>query len=470
LLSLDRSKAAELAKIVGTHFPVPRDFLDEAVEIIWPRAVSPSPVPSAALGSPKPSDPSPLPPPVGSDRGRGRSGRAADARLGTTPDLTDWERTRTSLRQAIVASATPDRHDRLFPGDIEQFATGGLNIAHGAAGVLYALDATGAGRYPEYERWMDRQALRPRDGTRLGLYDGLHGVAYVLDRLGNRARATDIIEVCLREKWERLGSGLAGGLAGIGLNLRHFAGRTGDADLRAAALWAADIAADRLGGEGDVPEVSGGERPHAGLFEGSSGPALLFIRMYEDTGDHGWLDRAAIALGQDLRRCVLRRDGTLHVNEGWRTMPYLHRGGAGVGLVLAEYLRHRHDQRFADAAAAIHRGVRSPLFVQSGLFSGRAGILAFLAWRAGTGRASADPDVMLQVNNLAWHALSYRGHLAFPGDQLHRLSMDLGTGSAGVRLALGAALHDRPVALPFIGVPGASEGRPGCHAGSATAP
>jgi hypothetical protein len=35
--------------------------------------------------------------------------------------------------------------------------------------------------------------------------------------------------------------------------------------------------------------------------------------------------------------------------------------------------------------------------------------------------------------------------------------MDLATGSAGVLLALGAALHDAPVALPFLGPPQWSE-------------
>jgi hypothetical protein len=44
----------------------------------------------------------------------------------------------------------------------------------------------------------------------------------------------------------------------------------------------------------------------------------------------------------------------------------------------------------------------------------------------------------------------FRERLAFPGDQLLRLSMDLATGSAGVLLALGAALHDEVVDLPFL--------------------
>jgi len=40
--------------------------------------------------------------------------------------------------------------------------------------------------------------------------------------------------------------------------------------------------------------------------------------------------------------------------------------------------------------------------------------------------------------------------VAFPGDQLLRLSMDLATGSAGVLLALHAAL-DQGACLPFLG-------------------
>jgi hypothetical protein len=184
--------------------------------------------------------------------------------------------------------------------------------------------------------------------------------------------------------------------------------------------------------------------------------------MFEDTGDQAWLDRAASALGQDLRCCVEGPDGTLQVNEGTRTVPYLNRGAAGIALVLEEYLAHRVDERFSAARASIRRGMRLPFITQSGLFNGRAGILAYLAGRYQPGRAWADPDVALHVRNLAWHALSYRGHLAFPGDELCRLSMDLATGAAGVLLALGATLHDDAVALPLLepGFPAAEVGAP----------
>ena len=63
--------------------------------------------------------------------------------------------------------------------------------------------------------------------------------------------------------------------------------------------------------------------------------------------------------------------------------------------------------------------------------------------------AHAD-EVRAHVARLAWHAAPYRGHTAFIGDQLARLSMDLGTGAAGVLLAIGAAMSERPITLPFL--------------------
>ena len=43
---------------------------------------------------------------------------------------------------------------------------------------------------------------------------------------------------------------------------------------------------------------------HAGLFHGAAGPALLFVRMYERTGDTGYLDRAeALRAAGAARRC-----------------------------------------------------------------------------------------------------------------------------------------------------------------------
>ncbi|MEO3743340.1 class III lanthionine synthetase LanKC [Plantactinospora sp. B5E13] len=473
LVRLAPTKAAHFADIISAHFPVPRDFLDRAVEEISGAAVSSSAVSRGPVARPVP--------------GAEPFGAGEES----------WPELRNRIAGAILASATPDRDDRLFPGDIDQFRTGGLNLGYGAAGVLHALRVTGAGQPDErHVDWLVTRALNPTSGTRCGFWDGLHGVAYALDGLGRRQEALDVLEICLREPWQELGPDLVSGLSGIALNLAEFAGRTGEPGLRDAAWRAAELVAERLGEpvspagpDGDDPdsvgpvtgpEISGGQHPYAGLTRGRSGPALMFVRLYELTGDRTLLDRAGAALRHDLRRCVLRPDGALEVNEGWRTMPYLAHGSVGIGIVLDQYLRHRPEPDLVASADAIRQAARAPFYAQSGLFAGRAGIIAYLAARVdgadpgtgadtlagtpsgntrGTGTTGADTDrttaadraeLHRQVSRLAWHAMPYRGFLAFPGEQLLRLSMDLATGTAGVLLATGAARGGRSTTLPFL--------------------
>jgi hypothetical protein len=419
LFTLDPGKAAHIAEVIAEHFPVAADFLDEAVsEIIGSR-----------------------------ERSAGRPpGAVPDAAPFTqvTADRAGWEAARQSLVRAIQASATPSRDDRLFPGDIEQFTTpsGGLSLANGAAGVLYALSEAGTECLPEHVEWLIARTAEPVAGARLGLYDGMLGVAWVLDRLGHRDAAKRTAEACLAERWERLGTDLHGGLSGIALALLDLGDATGEERLREAGLRAAEIVADRL-----LLGTAGGDGGRAGLLRGRAGPALLFIRMFERTSDPGYLDLAAEAIEADLDRCVRTDKGALQVDEGWRTMPYLDGGSAGIGLVIDDYLAHHRVARFEEAAEAITTAACSAYYAQPGLLRGRAGMLLYLA----RGHAAADPRIAAHVRRLAWHAIRYRDGVAFPGDSLFRLSMDLATGTAGVLLGLAAALSPGGGALPFHG-------------------
>lgn len=415
LLGLHRLKARHFADIITEQFPVSREWLQPAIDMVVPPGTPDLPM------------------------------------LRIEPDPAAWPTIRDDLARAIRASATPGRDDRLFPGDPRQFEVGGLGLAYGAAGVLYALDVTGAGRVEEYEHWLVSHATNPSTGNRLGLYDGLHGAAFALNHLGYRQEALDVVDIALRENWESMGHDLTGGVSGFGLNLLHLANSTGEPALRGAAHRAAELVAEAQGPEESTEDefpVSGSGQPWVGLFRGRAGAAWFLIRMYDETGDEAYLDRAAHALRFDLRRCILRDNGTLEVNEGWRTMPYLDGGSIGIGMVLDEYLRRRPDEQFADAAAAVARTARSPMYILPGLLSGRAGVLLYLAGRSAD--PTADPDVARQVRNIGWHALPYGDGTAFPGTALMRLSMDLATGTAGVLLALGAALHDRPVHAPLL--------------------
>ncbi|MDN3242757.1 class III lanthionine synthetase LanKC [Glycomyces tritici] len=411
LLGLHRLKARHFAEIIRERFPVPDGWLDDAVDLIAP--------PEYAYEAPS-----------------------------TEPD--DWPAVRDAITRAIVAGATPERDDRLFPGDVQQFESGGLGLAFGAAGVLHALDAAGAGRFERFEDWLLQRATSPAPGSRLGLYDGLCGAAFTLDRLGHHQAALDTVDVVLSEDWKSLGGDLFGGLTGIGLNLLHLGAARGEPDLTETGLACAGLVADRLEAETAGGPRSGGREPWAGLMRGGAGRAMLLMGAFDTTGDTAYLDTAAAALRADLGRSVVRSNGSREIDEGWRTMPYLEAGSVGLGLALDAYLTRRPDAAFAEASEQLALAARSPMYILPGLFTGRAGILLYLAGR--TEHPAADPAVRDQARALAWHALPYADGMAFPGTGLLRLSMDLATGSAGVLLALAAALEAGPEArLPLIG-------------------
>ncbi|MCF6522296.1 class III lanthionine synthetase LanKC [Streptomyces sp. JJ36] len=476
LLAMDREKAAHLAELAAAEFPVPREFLDEAVAEITGAGRDPATagpvVATHAAGVAEGETPAPAPRagmrrtartrvPVrdgGADRDEpAEPGQPPEPGGGYLPvHPGDWPRSRDAMARALLASATPDREDRCFPGDIAQFRTpgGGASFGYGTAGVLHALAETDAPDCPEAEEWLLRHAKRPATGTPLGFYDGLAGVAWTLARLGHATEALELAALVTGEQWQELGGELHGGLAGLGLALDSLAETTGEPGLHEVAGDCCRLVADRA--------EAGRSTRRAGLLHGRTGEALLFLRRYERTGDTALLDLAATALRADLDRCVRSAGGALQVDEGWRTLPYLGAGSVGIGMVLDDYLLHRDDDGFRAARREIHRAARSRFYAQPGLFRGTAGMVLYLARTADTdtpeststpdGGAATGADAVLrrQIGALARTALPYRGHLAFPGEQLMRLSMDLNTGTAGCLLALGGALQPRPASLPFL--------------------
>ncbi|MFB6892060.1 class III lanthionine synthetase LanKC [Kitasatospora sp. NPDC056327] len=453
LTALDPDKTPELADAIERRFPVPPGYTDE-IRRHLARAPHDGRTPRPEL----------------------EEGRAGARALLEAP-VADWPAIRDSLAAGIAAAATPDRTDRLFPGDVAQFTHGGLGLAHGAAGVLYALHATGAGVDPGHLRWLAR-AARHRT-LPAGLYHGGHGVAYVLDLLGEREQALGLLRA-LTAAGDRATAAdgeppapptLASGGPGIALTLLHFARAAGEERLLDEALATAMSAAVtwEKTGRGDA-----GRR--AGLLAGASGAALALVRLHEHTGDRTLLDRAETLLELDLDRCVTMGDGTLQVVDRRRVLPYVETGSAGIGLVLEALLAHRPDCAPAARRAPIRRAAEPEFVIQPGLFNGRAGLLAHLA-RTGRGSGGADAGPVDRHRALlALHLVPFHGHLAFPGDQLLRLSTDLATGSAGVLLALGTALAGTPF-LPFTdptgpaAAPGpAAPGPAGPAAGPGTPP
>ncbi|MFC9175067.1 class III lanthionine synthetase LanKC [Streptomyces sp. NPDC057107] len=426
LFGIDRTKAAGLAREIAHIFPVAEESLRPAVEEIQRGTETPSSLP---------------------------------------PAPGDWPESRAAMARAIAASCTPDREDRCFPGDIAQFATatGGQSFAYGAAGVLFALHETGAPRCEPAEEWLVRQAKEPASGSPFGFYDGLTGIAWTLNRIGRSAEAADLTRIILDQPLEGLTPGLHSGYAGIGLALDDLA-RTASAT-EAPALAAA---AGRCTALAVRALVDGPPSPRTGLLHGATGVALLLIRRYETTGDTALLDLAAAALRRDLDRCRAGDDGELLVVEGKRLMPYLGAGSAGIAAVIDAYLAHRPDPELEAKGRALLPAALSAFYIQPGLLRGSAGLLMHLAATPLCDEENRQRAVRLHTRLLAGHALPDGGGLAFAGEQLMRLSMDLATGTAGCLLALGSALDTAPgppTTLPFL-----AAAPPAAHPGRASGP
>ncbi|MEU6326288.1 class III lanthionine synthetase LanKC [Streptomyces sp. NPDC047049] len=372
-----------------------------------------------------------------------------------------------SLARGLRDSATPHRSDRLYPGGFEQFVEGGAGFGHGAAGVLWARH-TALGECDEQGVAWLRAAVDRVPAERTGFYDGLHGMAYVLRQLGDDEAALRALDRAADKLSVRHCPSLYRGLSGVGLNLLHFAGALDSADLRRQALCLADRVTERLTAARAEPverRRRRGSKDAAGLMYGWSGAALFLLAAHRATGDPALLDEAVHAVHRDLDRCAPGPQHTLQVDEGFRLLPYLDNGSAGIALVAAELLRVRDDDRIRAALPALLRACAADFVIESGLLGGRAGLLATLAvlrdrvplspdaGERPDGPALSGPAVdrylRRHLTRLGQHALTWHGATVFPCDGRARISMGLADGGAGVLLALSATERGTPL-LPFL--------------------
>ncbi|WP_411079161.1 class III lanthionine synthetase LanKC [Streptomyces sp. cmx-18-6] len=347
----------------------------------------------------------------------------------------DWAGLRTRLLAGVRAGATPEREDRLFPGGPGLFATGGSDLANGAAGVLYALHRTGAPVPEEWTDWLASAAYRRDHREPGGLFDGLPGTALVLALLGRAEQG--------RELWDRAASAappvasadLLTGRAGLALAALRMARACGGADPDARLIDSA------LGTARDLDRLVRGEPvdgvrlpESAGLLRGLSGAALLHLELHALTGEAWLVPAARAALEREAGHLVTMDDGTVQVKDGRRHLLYLNQGSAGVALVAQAYTDRHPDPAPSALVPGVRRGCVLEFVREPGLFTGRAGLLATAGQLSPGDRTG--PEVLASVRNLSWHLIAEEDGLLVPGAGLRRCSADLATGSAGLLLAL----------------------------------
>lgn len=416
-LSWGPQKAVDLIDAVTAHFPVPTDYADQVLADL--RLTSPH-AQSAPETSASPAEPTDWP----------------------AADRAAWPALRTEIGEGVLACATPEREDRLFPGDPEQFRIpeGGVNFAHGAAGVLWCLAEADVPVPDGHIEWLTAAARR-LDRPRPGFYDGMSGIAYALDRLGRSDAAREHLDQWVGPDLQDINDSLLTGRSGIGLAALHFARRTGDRDHLDRALQIADQITGRA-------EPSEDTKPRFGLLRGTAGNALFLLRLYEETQDSALLEHARTALHTDLARLGWSPDARLPEDApGGR--PLLGAGCAGTGMVLHDFLGHARDPELERARDAIRTLSEQHFIAQSGLFQGRGGTVLALRHMGGAEGEGSAP-LHRHIRDCALQTVQYEGRPAFLGQDSLRISADLATGGPGVLLALQTAHGDGGAALPFF--------------------
>ncbi|WP_458683778.1 class III lanthionine synthetase LanKC [Prescottella equi] len=434
VLDLDLSKAVQLVDEAQAAFDLPESYCSSIIEGIQPPVTTPNSSIHAL-----------------------RVSEVVDAWDITHPsNLVDLT---AAITRGIVDSADFSRADRIFPGDIAQFSENAIGIAHGAAGNLLAVSDSLGHRADEVLDWI-HNAVDTTPGFGPGFYDGLAGAAYTFRRFGRHDVADRWVNELCRLPFEKYTSDLYSGLSGIGCYLIDELARTPSNEVADAVDQIRAVLASRSGDtngsirrEGDQVVAATGK---GGLLRGHSGHALFWIRSYEAHGAPEDLARAHDALKVDLDVLVDCPDGSLQLNEGWRTLPYIGSGAAGVGLVLARLGQNMDISQHGDTLDRIAKSTTADFCVQSTFMNGRAGFVYFLSKMVESGRTQYREDLERQMERLRLHAVQRGVGIYFPGEQVLRCSTDWASGSAGVLDAIRSYRRardgDAHREIPLIGI------------------
>jgi len=314
---------------------------------------------------------------------------------------------------------------------------GRLAYGSGLAGLATALHRADVSTPRQWIAELSSALYLP--GVELGLFTGLSGISATLAELGHDDDARKANAVIRRSVGKVRSDGFARGLAGIAVQQLD-----DDVDFAVDLARRATMRSRSEQGKANL------ER-NPGLFRGAAGLAFAQVLVGAAADDSFLLEAAPVTLALEAshRRDSHRGVAGLGESGGRRTFPYLENGAAGFLVAYAALRNHGIIQEVSvweDAVGAFTQACTAESYAFDGLNRGRAGVLA--------GLVSVSPwldvnhSISEQRASLIRSLMSSNGMTFSVGDQLLRLSVDVGTGSAGVLLMLLSVDEGVPLWLP----------------------
>lgn len=342
---------------------------------------------------------------------------------------------------AMEWSATPDRSDRLFPGDIGQFsdAGGGVSFVNGAAGVLWALNRLGY-RNQEYVDWLVGRLDMGIEFSH-SFAKGAAGLLYSLEELGGAGRHLIDVDNMVTQALGRDDVSLASGIGGVGLTLLRSSMRNDDSSLTDHILRLATALEEKIS---DTPA----KREPTGYWHGWTGAALFFLRLYQWSGKSEYAELARQAWHKDVTNVTAIRDSAPEKAHLIPIDSSIARGTAGVAVVGRLLASAFHADQLAKRSEELaEHAVTTPIICGPSILFGLSG--AGLAVVGTENEAITDKSAWFS-KAIDLFRVNVDGHSAYLGEELLRLSMDYGTGTAGIALALRDKESGTRESLPFV--------------------
>ena len=351
----------------------------------------------------------------------------------------------------IKSNMDLQRKDRLFPADPSVFMTNPLSVAHGASGVAYALSSIEGEVPDEVISWMLSQQIS-KDTYTPGLYLGLSGIAWVFWKLGLNEAALRLIKMAADHPllWDL--PDVFYGAAGFGITCLYFYAETDDAYwLEQASCVGDELIRRKVESDKGFywPDITG--NVWTGYARGASGISLFLLYLYLASGDRRFKEAGRTALDYDLGQAVDVDDTirmpratsdslTSHHQETYP--PYWADGTGGVCTTLLRYLSVFGEDSDKTMLEQLMPDVTSDHAAFPTLFTGLAGLAnVHLDAFDFTGDTKYISSAFYVTKGLLRFQIEKPDGIAFPGEQLMRISTDFGSGSSGIALFLHRLRH-----------------------------
>ncbi|MED1304304.1 hypothetical protein BK704_01410 [[Bacillus thuringiensis] serovar konkukian] len=316
-----------------------------------------------------------------------------------------------------------------------------LNLSYGYMGIRYFLNQKmkDAIECEYFDEWILNRVMQNKE-VPPGLFSGLSGIALGLLLSGKESESQKVLKLCKNHKLLPKSHTYFDGLTGYGMVLLKFWEITGNENYLKESKNVADLLLTKHSKDinGDIFWGNEDSNIEIGLFYGSTGVALFFLNLYCATDEVKYLKLGEKMLSFDLNK--KSKDSVKgyigfpkNDSKNSTILPYFGQGTAGILAVLLRYYVVTGNGKYKDVLEELVPLIEIKYAVFPGLYNGLAGLAnTLLDLFDFLGEERFKIQAKNVIDGIMLFKLNINGHIFFPGDHLLKISLDLGSGSAGI--------------------------------------